>query len=117
AIGRDDLSRAYSGVPVGACNLLLAHSPDIVLRLGRHRPGLVLAGHTHGGQVRLPLIGALHTESKLPRRLAMGLNEHQGTQVFVPRGVGYSGLDIRIGCPAEAAVLTLRSPFAAEHAA
>jgi uncharacterized protein len=117
AIGRDDLSRAYSAVPAGACSLLLAHSPDIVLRLGQHRPGLVLAGHTHGGQVRLPIVGAVHTESKMPRRLAMGLNEHRGTQVFVSRGVGYSGLDIRIGCPPEVALITLRSPLAAEHAA
>ncbi len=117
ALGYDDLSQAFSGVPDGACSLLLAHSPDIVLRLGRHRPGLVLAGHTHGGQVRLPIVGAVHTESRIPRRLAMGLNEHQGTQVFVSRGVGYSGLDIRLGCPPEAAVLTLRSSLAAEHAA
>ncbi len=112
ATGRDDLDRALDGLS-GACVLLLAHSPDIVLRLGEHCPSLILAGHTHGGQVRLPFIGPLLTESNVPRRLIMGLNEWHGTPLFVSRGVGFSGLNIRIGCPPEVAVLTLRSPAAA----
>lgn len=110
ATGRDDLDRALARVPAAACSLLLAHSPDIVLRLGPHRPSAILAGHTHGGQIRLPLVGALLTQSHIPRRLAMGLHAYQGVQLFVSRGVGYSGLDIRIGCPPEVALLTLRSP-------
>lgn len=117
ATKRDDLRQAMSAVPSGACNLLLAHSPDIVLRLGVYRPGLILSGHTHGGQVRLPLIGPLITMSKLPRNLVMGLHEHRGVPTFVTRGIGYSGLNIRLGCPAEVALITLRSPLAAECAA
>jgi hypothetical protein len=111
ATGRDDLDTALAGVPATRCAVLLAHSPDIVLRLGRHRPSLILCGHTHGGQIRLPGIGPLLTESRLPRRFAMGLQRWQGTQLFVSRGVGYSGLDIRIGCPPE--IVTLRSPATA----
>jgi uncharacterized protein len=117
ATGRDDVSRAMHGVPPGACCLLLAHSPDIVLRLGPYRPGLILAGHTHGGQIRLPLIGPVITMSKVPRQLTMGLHQCAGVPTFVTRGIGYSGLNLRLGCPAEVALLTLRSPLAAERAA
>jgi predicted MPP superfamily phosphohydrolase len=117
ATGRDDVSRAMHGVPPGTCCLLLAHSPDIVLRLGPYRPGLILAGHTHGGQIRLPLIGPVITMSKVPRQLTMGLHQYAGVPTFVTRGIGYSGLNLRLGCPAEVALLTLRSPLAAERAA
>ncbi len=117
ATDQDNLDRAMAGVPEGACSLLLAHSPDIVLRLGAHRPGLILAGHTHGGQIRLPLLGPLITMSGLPRDAVMGLRAHQGVPTFVTRGIGYSGLNLRLGCPAEVALLTLRSPLAVERAA
>lgn len=107
--GRDDIDRAFAGVQEGAATLLLAHSPDIVLRLGAHRPGLILAGHTHGGQVRLPLIGTPVTMSKVPNGLIKGLVSYEEVPMFVSRGVGYSGLNIRIGSPSEAALLTLRA--------
>jgi predicted MPP superfamily phosphohydrolase len=113
ATWRDDLDQALAHVPSTASSVLLAHSPDIVLRLAGHRPGLILAGHTHGGQIRLPFVGAVLTESHIPRRLAMGLHPYQGTQLFVSRGIGYSGLDLRLGCPPEVALLTLRSPAVA----
>ncbi len=117
ATEQDDLDRAMAGVPEGACTLLLAHSPDIVLRLGAHRPGLILSGHTHGGQIRLPVLGPLITMSGLPRAAVMGLREHHGVPTFVTRGIGYSGLNLRLGCPAEVALLTLRSPLAVSRAA
>jgi len=107
--GRDHLARAMAEAPEEACALVLAHSPDVALRLGRRRPDLILAGHTHGGQIRLPVVGALQTLSRLPRHLAMGLNRYQGVPLFVSRGIGYSGLNLRLGSPPEAAVLTLRA--------
>ena len=117
ATHRDNANLALASVPDGACCLLLAHSPDILLRLGDHRPGLVLAGHTHGGQIRLPLFGPAITMTKLPRRLSMGLYDYDGVRTFVTRGIGYSGLNLRLGCPPEIALLTLRSPLAAERVA
>jgi predicted MPP superfamily phosphohydrolase len=117
ATRRDDIERAMSDVPAGACAIVIAHSPDLLLRIGQQRPGLLLAGHTHGGQVRLPLVGALKTETRLSRRWAMGLYEYSGITTFVTRGIGYSGINVRLRCPAEAALLTLRSPLAAEHVA
>jgi predicted MPP superfamily phosphohydrolase len=117
ATGRDDPERALACVPASACCLLLAHSPDVALHLGARRPDLILAGHTHGGQVRLPLVGALVTRSRLPRRLAMGLHRYRGVPLFVSRGIGYSGLHLRLHCPAEVALLTLRVPAAGACAA
>jgi predicted MPP superfamily phosphohydrolase len=117
ATGRDDPERALARVPATSCCLLLAHSPDVALHLGARRPGLILAGHTHGGQVRLPLVGALVTRSRLPRRLAMGLHSYRDVQLFVSRGIGYSGLSLRLQCPAEVALLTLRASAAGACAA
>ena len=106
---RDKLNRALAPIPPNTCTLLLAHSPDIALRLGMARPDLILSGHTHGGQIRLPLLGAVRTEIRLPRRFAMGLHHYQQVPIFVTRGIGYSGIDLRLDCPSEVALLTLRS--------
>jgi predicted MPP superfamily phosphohydrolase len=97
------------GVPAGACALLLSHTPDIVLRLGPHRPGLVLSGHTHGGQVRLPLVGPVFRMTELPRSAVMGLHLHDGVPVYVTSGIGYAGIDLRIDCPPEVALLSLKA--------
>lgn len=110
--GLDDIAAAMATVPPDAPCILLAHSPDIVLRLGGHKPTLVLAGHTHGGQIRLPILGPILTATSLPRRLAMGYHVHQGTPLFVNRGVGYSGYDIRVLCPSQIALLELRAAAA-----
>jgi uncharacterized protein len=105
---RDDISAAMAAVPPDAACLLLAHSPDIVLRLGGHKPNLVLAGHTHGGQVRLPVIGPLVNVASVPRRLTMGYHVHDGVPLFVSRGIGYSGYDVRFFCRPQIALLELR---------
>jgi len=110
---RDDLPRAMADVPPDACALALAHSPDVALRLGSRRPDLILAGHTHGGQIRLPRVGPLMTLSGLPKALAMGLGAYKDVPLFVSRGIGYSTLNLRVGTPSEVALLTLRSGRAA----
>jgi len=91
--------------------ILLSHSPDIVRvcarRTGRP-PDLILSGHTHGGQVRLPFVGALRTQSALPRDAISGLHNHAGISYLVSPGVGYSGLDVRLNCPPEIGLVRLR---------
>ena len=69
-------------------------------------PG-VLAGHTHGGQVVLPLVGALAAR-KFP--VAEGRLTRQGTEMFVSRGIGTVVVPVRVNCPPEVAVVTLRQP-------
>jgi len=104
----DDLGRALEGVPERAFKVLLAHSPDVLLRLGGRQVGLILAGHTHGGQVRLPVIGPLVTKTRLPRRFSRGLIRGDGFCCHVSPGLG--GIPLRFRCPPEVAWLTLRSP-------
>ena len=93
--------------------LVLAHTPDVVYDLdasGGPPPCLVLSGHTHGGQVRLPLVGPLHTGTRLPRRFAQGLNRFRDIPVYVTRGVGTSVIHARFLAPPEVTRVTLVPP-------
>ena len=103
--GTPDLAAALADVPSGAFLLLLAHNPDIWLEAAVTRADLVLAGHTHGGQVRLPGLGAIHTQgTHLPRRQAAGWFTRGTTRMFVTRGVGES-LPLRLAVPPQAAMI------------
>ncbi|THF86212.1 metallophosphoesterase [Deinococcus sp. KSM4-11] len=111
--GVDDL---WNGTPdartalAGAGHLatiLLSHNPDVLPDLPV-AAGLVLSGHTHGGQVRLPLIGAPVVPSAFGQRYAMGwVQGAHGTPAYVSRGLGTSGIPFRNLCPPELTVLTL----------
>lgn len=71
---------------------------------------LVLARHTHGGQVRLPFVGALVTLTRIPRKYSAGLFYFGKTVLYVNRGVGLEGFlapKIRLLCPPEIALLTI----------
>lgn len=85
--------------------VLITHNPDAVVELDHHLEGidLVLCGHTHGGQIRLPGIGPLYTSSRYWRKFAYGLfhNDRTGTCLIVSSGIGSSSVDIRLGCPRE----------------
>ena len=94
-------------VPPGAPLLVLTHEPDI---FADHdlRVSLTLAGHTHGGQVRLPVIGAPVPHSRYGQRYLRGHIVESGRQLFVTSGIGTSVWPIRLGVPPEYVVLTLR---------
>jgi predicted MPP superfamily phosphohydrolase len=92
--------------------LLLTHNPDLFPRIPA-RVTLTLAGHTHGGQVRLPLIGSPIVPSAYWQRYARGRVVEQGRHLFVSTGIGTSDLPIRLGVPPTIFVLTLRA--AAPH--
>jgi len=112
--GHDDLDRALDAADLstGALwTILLSHSPDIVRTCARRSgrsPDLILAGHTHGGQICLPLVGPLRTRSTLPNRAIAGAHAHAGIPYVVTRGVGYSGLDVRVCCPPDIGLVRLR---------
>ncbi|MBI2822234.1 MAG: metallophosphoesterase [Acidobacteria bacterium] len=91
------------------CEILLGHSPDVILWGQSREADLVLAGHTHGGQVRLPLLGAVITRTELGRRYASGLFTFGTTQLFVTRGVGTTYLPLRFLAPPEIVLITLRA--------
>jgi predicted MPP superfamily phosphohydrolase len=86
--------------------ILLAHDPRRLWEAAALRIPLVLSGHTHGGQVSLPLVGPVAAQ-KFP--VAAGVRVEAATTLFVSRGVGTVLIPCRVDCPPEVALLTLRS--------
>jgi len=101
------LGPALAGVRRAESAILLSHNPDYVERLRDERVGLVLSGHTHGGQCVFPLIGAPVLPSRFGQKYASGLCQGPVAKAFVTTGVGHSFPPIRVNCPAEVALLTL----------
>jgi predicted MPP superfamily phosphohydrolase len=99
----EELALAPPGMPL----LVLVHEPDIFHDLDA-RASLTLAGHTHGGQVRLPFFGPPHVGSRYGARYAAGHIVEDGRQLFVTTGIGTSIWPIRFGVPPEYVILTLR---------
>lgn len=99
-----DLARVLDGT--SGTTLLLAHDPRRLVEAAALDVQLVLSGHTHGGQVLLPGVGAV-AGRKFPVLSGTGL--HDNATVFVSRGLGTVYVPIRFNCPPEVAVLTLRS--------
>lgn len=102
---------AVAQVPRDVPTLLLVHEPDVFESFPRLNisPTLTLAGHTHGGQVWVPLLGRRVVPSAFGERYAYGHVVEQGRHLFVTSGVGTSVLPVRFLVPPEIALLTLRS--------
>lgn len=106
----------FAQLPREAPTLLLVHEPDVFEsfpRLGVS-PTLTLAGHTHGGQVWLPLLGRRVVPSEFGERYAYGHVVEGGRHLFVTSGVGTSVMPVRFGVPPEIALLTLHPPRSPE---
>ena len=91
--------------------LLLYHSPELMPQAAEAGIDLYLCGHTHGGQVRLPIIGPLLTSSQLGRAYVMGYYQLGRTQLYVSRGVGLEGLSaprVRFLAPPEITLVTIK---------
>src|SRR5262249_33481357 len=89
--------------------ILLAHNPDAALPASRAGVDLVLGGDTHGGQVRLPGIGALVPKTSIGRRFVYGLNDLGPPRVYTNPGLGTTGIRFRLGSPPELTDLVLRA--------
>ncbi len=100
-----DLSRALAGVAPGRPIVLLAHQPKAVLEAQRHGVGLVLSGHTHGGQI-WPWRYFVY----LQQPVVAGLRRYGETQVYVSDGTGFWGPPMRLGTRSEITLITLRAP-------
>ncbi len=105
--GRDNLSRAIDGIPKDDFKILLSHSPVIIKQADRHRIELVLAGHTHGGQIYIPLFSHLVVKLLGGGGFISGLYRISQTQMYVTRGIGRSILPIRLFSPSEITVIKL----------
>lgn len=116
----DDTGKALEGAPEDAFKLLLAHAPSAAGDAADAGVDVVLSGHTHGGQVRFPVVGVLYPHLKKYKKLVQGLFEGEKLaqvlkrdvgemRVYVSNGIGISNLPIRFLCPPEITIITLRS--------
>ena len=105
--------RALVGVPAGATALGFTHNPDLFPLLP-DRFALLVAAHTHGGQVYLPFAGRLIVLSRYGQRYAIGHIVEGGRHLFVTPGLGTSILPVRFLVPPEVSLLVLRSASAGE---
>lgn len=110
-----DLGRALRGIPAGAATVLLSHNPGIIGRAAAAGVGLVLSGHTHGGQVNLPLVGSIYGRSPRRLRFKCGWDRLGGTQIYVSRGIGTVVVPLRYRCPAEIPHLSLAPQESSRH--
>ncbi len=115
-IGLDDfwtgwprIDRAARGIPEGAKRIVLMHNPDLFEKISPGRYDLVLAGHTHGGQVNLPFLGALVVPSRFGRKYARGLFTLNGSTLYVNRGLGLATPAVRFMCPPEITLFSFAS--------
>jgi uncharacterized protein len=105
--GRPNLRRALGDVPEAAAVVLLSHNPDFAEEKPDPRVGLVLSGHTHGGQVYLPVLGSPWLPSRYGLKYRGGLVQGPASRVFVSRGLGEAGVPVRLNSPPEINLLTL----------
>ncbi|HWS55410.1 MAG TPA: metallophosphoesterase [Pyrinomonadaceae bacterium] len=105
--GKSDWARALRGLDLARPAVLLSHEPAVLDLPQARGLSLILSGHTHGGQVCLPLVGAPARFIEAFRYLR-GLYERDGVQLYVSRGTGMIGLPVRLGARPEVAVIRLR---------
>lgn len=100
------LDQVLENAPDNACRIVLAHNPDTADTDFTTRVDLMLSGHTHGGQVKLPFIGTPFLPVK-NKAYSSGLIRSQRTDIFISRGVGWAALPVRFNCLPEIALLTI----------
>lgn len=103
---RPDMYATLRGVPPDQPILLLSHNPDTFPQVPP-RVSLTVSGHTHGGQVSIPLLRGLAIPSRYGARYARGHVVEDGRHLFVTSGIGTSRWPIRLGRPPEVVVLRL----------
>ena len=96
---------AFFGVPRDEAKICLSHNPDGTKYLLPHEPDLILSGHTHGGQVRVPFYGAIYLSTS-DRRYQQGLFQLSSGQMYVSRGVGFLAR-VRFDCRPEIPIFRL----------
>jgi uncharacterized protein len=104
-----DLGKALRGIRGNVPTVLLAHNPRLVDQAANYEVALMLSGHTHGGQVNLPLVGSVYGRSPERLRFKIGWDRFGSTQIYVSRGIGTVVLPWRVRCPAEIPRLELET--------
>jgi uncharacterized protein len=101
--GDTDISQLMRGLPSAEPRIVFSHNPDFIEEFAAREKhiDLMISGHTHGGQIRFPLIGAPHISSDYGQRYAIGLNRKGSMQVYTTRGIGTIVIPARLNCPPE----------------
>ena len=103
-----NLERALDGAPSDTTKVLLSHAPQTYRMVDEKGIDLLIAGHTHGGQICLPGGYLIMHDRSAPRRILSGAWREGKLQGYTSRGTGCSGLPVRLNCPAEVTLHTLR---------
>jgi predicted MPP superfamily phosphohydrolase len=106
--GCDDLPGALRGVPAQSFRILLVHTPELIPEAAASGVNLYLCGHTHGGQICLPVVGPLLVNANCPRRYTQGAWQYAQMKGYTSAGVGASLLPVRFFCPPEIGIIELR---------
>lgn len=106
--GKADFARALRGVDIARPSVLLSHEPMAFDVPETRGVSLILSGHTHGGQICLPFVGAPAAYVMKHLKYLRGMYEREGTRLYVSRGTGVIGLPVRLGARPEVAVLRLQ---------
>jgi len=101
------IAKTLMNVPAGKPLIVLTHNPDLFPVMPATKSFLMLAGHTHGGQVNLPFLGRLVVPSEYGQRYAAGHVQEKGNHLFVTTGVGTSVFPARFRVPPEVVLLTV----------
>jgi hypothetical protein len=109
--GQTDVLRLLRDIPNDEPKVVLAHNPDFIeeFAVKNAHIDLMMSGHTHGGQIRLPLVGAPHIDSDYGQRYAIGMNRCREMQIYTTRGIGTITLPVRLDCPPEIVLYRLRA--------
>lgn len=86
--------------------IVMAHEPDILPEIAKYNADLMLSGHTHGGQIRIPFLRPAFLP-EYGRHYVEGWFQHGPTHLYVNRGIGSIGLPLRLNCPPEITIFTL----------
>lgn len=105
---KQDLRGALAGVPEEQCKLLLVHEPDFADRAAGFPVDLQLSGHSHGGQINLPHFGR-PVLPYLGQKYPAGLYQVGAMVLYTNRGIGVIAPPVRLNCPPEVTLLTLRA--------
>ena len=104
----DNIEKAAAEIPAGAFSILLSHTPEIYRQAAHANFDLLLAGHTHGGQICLPGSIPITLSSALPRRLGSGPWSYGQMAGYTSVGVGSAIVPVRLNCPPEITLHHLR---------
>jgi predicted MPP superfamily phosphohydrolase len=106
--GTADLSETLRGVPAGEAVILLAHEPDFADEASKFPIDLQLSGHSHGGQVRLPLLPPLYLP-ELAKKYILGTYQVGPLPLYTNAGIGTVDVPVRLNCPPEITLITVQS--------